>query len=298
MNRVNKRTGTFKTFDGTTLYYEVRGEGPPIIMAYGIGCLINHWQNQIRYFSRGYQTIVFDYRGHHHSHAPANLNNLTMDDLAEDIRHLCAHLEIKKASFLGHSFGVQVLLATYEKYPELFHDMVFVNGFAKNPIRGMFGNDMASQFFAFFKKTYAQLPQTLNFLWKRVVENPLMVPVSSLAGGFNIELTSLKDIEIYARGMASMRLEVFITLFEEMMEYDGQNVLETIKVPTLIIGGTKDALTPQSHQEEMHRKIKGSQLLMAPFGSHCTQLDLPELVNLRIEKFYHDNNYGSASIPT
>jgi pimeloyl-ACP methyl ester carboxylesterase len=93
-----------------------------------------------------------------------------------------------------------------------------------------------------------------------------------------------------------MDLDVFIKFFEQMMNYDATPVLERIKVPVLIISGTKDGVTPVSHQEKMHHKIKGSQFLRVPYGSHCTQLDLPDFVNLRIEKFLDEVGYGSQFI--
>ena len=43
------------------------------------------------------------------------------------------------------------------------------------------------------------------------------------------------------------------------------------------------------HQEEIHRLIRGSSFFMVPYGSHCTQLDMPDLVNLKIDRFLHDN---------
>ena len=82
-----------------------------------------------------------------------------------------------------------------------------------------------------------------------------------------------------------MDLNAFIQLFESMMNYDGKPVLSRIQAPTIVIGGKKDSVTPQRHQEEMHQLIKGSDFFMVPYGSHCTQLDMPELVNLKIERF-------------
>lgn len=292
MNPIKKRTGTFKSFDGTKLYYEVRGEGKPLVFCYGIGCLINHWTHQINHFSKSHQVIVFDYRAHQKSELPENSDNLNLDSMAQDIHALLRHLEIKKAGFCSHSWGAQILIRTYDMYPEIFENMTSINGFIKNPIAGMFGNDIAGSFFQLFKASYNQIPETLNFIFKKSISNPLAVHLSALAGGFNLQLTSLKDIEIYARGLTSMDLNAFIQFLECMMNYNGTSVLERITVPTLIIGGKKDAVTPQSHQEDMHIRIKGSQFLMIPYGSHCTQLDFPDFVNLKIDNFLIKNNYS------
>jgi pimeloyl-ACP methyl ester carboxylesterase len=286
-----KKTGTFISFDGTPIYYEVRGTGKPVVMCYGLACLINHWIQQIKYFSHDYQTIVFDYRGHHLSGIPENHDNLTIDAICQDIKGLLDHLHIKEASFWGHSLGVQLLLRYYDMFPETVNNLIFINGFAENPIKGMFGVDTVATVFRLFKKGYRSFPQTLGGFWRAGVTNPLAIPLSALAGGFNLRLTSMKDIEVYARGVAAMDLDIFMTLFEQMMNYDGTPVLDRINKPVLIISGASDGVTPISYQEKMHRRIRGSQFLVVPYGSHCTQLDLPDFVNLRIDKFLHDLGY-------
>src|ERR1700761_2449896 len=98
MNLTPKATGTFKSYDGTEIYYEIRGKGKPLILNYGIGCLINHWRPQIRYFSESYQVIVYDYRGHHNSEIPKDMSEMSIDALAKDLKALMAHLQIEKAS--------------------------------------------------------------------------------------------------------------------------------------------------------------------------------------------------------
>jgi len=291
MSLIAKKTGTFKSFDGTRIYYEVRGEGKPLILCYGIGCLMNHWLNQTRHFADHYQVILFDYRAHHRSEIPLDRERLNLDAMAQDIRCLMDHLEISSASIWGHSFGAQLLTRAYDMHPKSFDNMIFINGFVNNPIQGMFGNDMAQSFFHFFKSGFARMPETLSFLWRSAVNNPLAIHMSALAGGFNLELTALKEIEIYSRGVASLDLDAFLRMFESMMNYDGTPVLERIAVPALIIGGRKDSVTPQKHQEDMHKKVNGSQFLMVPYGSHCTQLDMPELVNLKIQSFLDENQY-------
>ncbi|NJL24319.1 MAG: alpha/beta hydrolase, partial [Calothrix sp. SM1_5_4] len=250
-----------------------------------IGCLINHWSPQIKHFSQRYKVIAYDYRAHHRSEIPEDREHLSLDALAQDLKALMDHLEIHQASLWGHSFGVQMLARYYDLFPQFAHSLVFVNGFVQNPLHGMFGSDIAQSFFQFFKSGYGILPETLGFLWKTSVQSPLAIQLSALAGGFNLQLTSLKDIEIYARGIASMDLNAFLTLFESMQKYDGKPVLERIQVPTMIISGKQDSVTPQKHQHEIHQLIKTSELFTVPYGSHCTQLDMPELVNLKLQQF-------------
>jgi pimeloyl-ACP methyl ester carboxylesterase len=83
-----------------------------------------------------------------------------------------------------------------------------------------------------------------------------------------------------------------IQLIENYETYDATAWLHTIQVPTLIIGGEHDNLIPLRQQELMHQLIPKSQLEVISHGSHCPQMDLPDLVNLRIEKFLSEINYA------
>jgi len=291
MRQFEKRTGHFNSFDGTPIYYEVRGEGKPIVLTYGIVCLMNHWRHQIKYFSEKYQTIVFDLRGHHSTPVPQDRENLSLDAIARDMSCLLEHLGLEKASFWGHSFGCQLLIRAFDVNPKMFHDMVLINGFASNPLDGMFNTTVVNDVFKYAKQIYNILPETFSFIWKKNATNPLAMRLSALAGGFNLNLTSFQDIEIYSKGVASIDADTFLTLFEQMSQYNGVGVLDRIDVPTLIIGGEKDMVTPAPFQEELHKKIKGSQYLVVPHGTHCTQLDMPDFVNLKIENFLKEIGY-------
>jgi len=282
---IKKSDGYFKSFDNTEIYYEVRGEGPPLVLVYGIACLMNHWHHQMEYFSKNFTVITFDIRGHHRSSNLAHFENLTIDAIAKDVSGLLAFLGVQKAHFAGHSFGGPVLLEIYKKNPELFQSLCFVNAFAKNPIENMFGLDVVEPFYRYIKSQYEKNPDVWTTLWRLAVDNPLSMQLAALAGGFNINLTQLKDIEVYARGVAHMDLPVFFAFFDELMKFNDEGVLESISSPTLIINGERDRVTPKSFQQHLHEAIKGSEMVVIPYGSHCCQLDFPDYFNLKYEKF-------------
>jgi pimeloyl-ACP methyl ester carboxylesterase len=252
---------------------------------------MNHWQHQIKYFSEKYKVITMDLRGHHKTKVPINRENLNIDSISRDIYHLCEHLEIEQASLWGHSWGGQLLIRAYDLHPNLFSNLVLINCFASNPLNGMFSTDFINKVFSVAKESYGMLPETFSFLWKKTATNPIALTLSALAGGFNLNLTSAKDIEIYARGVANIDVDTFLTLFDQMANYDGTAVLDRIECPSLIIGGQKDSVTPAQFQEVLHKKIKGSEYIVVPHGTHCTQLDMPDFVNSKIEKFLKALNY-------
>lgn len=288
LETVQKETGVFKTSDGAELYYEVRGEGEPIIFVYGIACVLNHWHHQLSYFSKRNKVYAFDLRGHAASTSPTP-EKLTVTGMAEDLIELMDHWGLKSAHLVGHSFGVPVVLQAYGLAPDRVKSLTFINGFAKNPIKGMFGLDVIEPFFHFAKNAYYQNRGLFNLIWRNAVDNPLSILMSGLAGGFNLKVTQLKDIEIYARGVTQMSLDVFLPLFEDMMGFDGSDIAASIQVPTMIMTGDRDFVTPFKFQEELHHAIKGSEFVRIPYGSHCCQLDFPDYVNLKLEQFVSKN---------
>lgn len=282
---ISKQVGTFYSFDGTPIYYEIRGEGEPLVLVYGIACLINHWHHQIEYFSKHYKVIAFDMRGHHKSSPINDPNNINLNAVCTDIHLLLKHLNIKSAHFMGHSFGAPVILQFFHLYPKEVKSMVFINGFSKNPIKGMFGLDVVEKIFHFVKAGYDSQPDVWRALWKMAVDNPVAMFAAALAGGFNLKVVHFKDIEVYVRGVARMDLDVFLKLFEQLMEFNGDIILPTINVPTLVVSGEKDNVTPQRFQHAFKDAIPHSEFLLVPYGSHCTQLDFPDYINLKMEKF-------------
>lgn len=285
MTMIEKESGVFESFDKTPIYYEVRGEGEPLILIYGIACLMNHWHFQMEHFSKHYKVITFDIRGHHKSQPLGNPQNLKISDLVDDIVGLMDHLQISTAQFAGHSFGAPLLLELFRVAPERIGSMTYINGFSKNPIKGMFGLDVVEPFYYFVKAQYEKSPDLWTTLWRMAVDNPFSMFLAGAAGGFNLKLTHFKDIEVYARGVAHMDLRTFLVLFEELMKFDGELILPTVNVPTLIISGERDNVTPQKFQQEFHHKIAGSEFVVVPYGSHCTQLDFPDYINMKMEAF-------------
>ena len=284
LHEVAKDTGFFAADDGTQIYFETHGAGEPIVLVYGICCLINHWHHQIAHFAKTYKVIAFDIRGHHLSETPTDKTKLTIRNIADDVRALLDHLKIPQAHLFGHSFGAPILITFGGKYPERVRSLSFINGFAQNPIKGMFGLDVIEPLYHFIEKQYWLAPKMWDQIWKLAINNPLAMFLSGVAGGFNLRLTQFEDIEIYTRGVSQMALPVVLPLFADMMSFNGTDILKKMHLPTLIIAGEKDAVTPMHFQEEMHNLIADSKFVCVPYGSHCTQLDYPDYVNLSLER--------------
>lgn len=280
-----KQTGTIASFDGTSVYYEFRGDGEAVVLCYGIACLFNHWNFQLQKFSQNYQTLVYDYRAHHKTPPPKDPKNLSIEAIAKDLIEILDHNEIKSANLVAHSFGSQVIFWVYRLRPDLVKKIVLINGLFRNPFELTMSKERILKGIDSFEALYSKSPGLYDKMWSKGAQSPILVLLSSLFGGFNLAKTRMKDIEIYFRGVSGLKLSNFLILFKDMVQSDHEDLLEAIDCPTLIMCGSKDSLTPVEDQKLMNSKIKNSQLVTIPYGSHCVQLDFPEMVNLQIEKF-------------
>ena len=297
MYKYKKVLGHFKSFDGLPIYYESRGEQKkkPLVFCYGIGCLMNHWRHQLKSFSKSHQTLVFDYRGHQKTPKPENLETLNFSSFALDLLHLLDHQDIDSAVLIAHSFGGPVITEFASLYPERVSGLVFINSFFENPFSHPKITDSVKSFLDFASAAYSWSPDLIQRLWEFAFSNPLTTPVAGGVGGFNLKLTSRRDIEIYNKGIQSLELNVFIPLFQQMVSASKRAEFLSINKPVLVIAGEQDSLTGHCLESQFLATRPSIESLVIPYGSHCTQLDFPDFVNLRIEKFLLEIGHSGDS---
>lgn len=289
--------GYVKSFDGTKLFYSIEGKGKPLVFCYGLVCSSLHWTYQIDHFQDSYQAIWFDYRGHQNSEVPKNLDSITLENMARDLGIVLDELNVQDAVLLGHSMGVNVVLEFYRQQPQRVAGMVLANGTAQRPLESLFSHNALQAAFHLLKRIYRKSPELISMFWRLQKGNPLARTLVSL-GGFNPHLTPQADIELYIDQVAEMDPSILIHLIENYDAYDAAAWLHTVNLPALIIAGEQDKIIPVEQQELMNQLIPGSQLEVIRHGSHCPQMDLPDLVNLKIENFLRQINYASGSSPT
>lgn len=92
------------TRDGTQIYYNDWGRGPPVVFSHGWPLTADAFEDQMYYLaSNGYRCIAHDRRGHGRSSQPWNGND--MDTYADDLAQLIEMLDLKDATLVGHSTG-------------------------------------------------------------------------------------------------------------------------------------------------------------------------------------------------
>ncbi|MEM1432490.1 MAG: alpha/beta fold hydrolase [Pseudomonadota bacterium] len=128
------------TFDsgGTNIYYEVHGEGPPVLLTHGYSATAQMWRPQLEALGRSHQLIVWDIRGHGHSAVPADPSELTEAHAVADMTRLLDHLGIERAVIGGLSLGGYLSLAFQLRHPDRTQALLIIDtgpGFKKDAAR-------------------------------------------------------------------------------------------------------------------------------------------------------------------
>jgi pimeloyl-ACP methyl ester carboxylesterase len=110
-------------FIGLTVYYEIGGDGPPLVLLPGLlGTIESDWRRFIPALTQHYRTIALDLRGHGRTDNPApsgkaGTGRLNIDQMADDLNGLLDNLGLERASILGYSLGGCIGLVAGLKRP-------------------------------------------------------------------------------------------------------------------------------------------------------------------------------------
>jgi pimeloyl-ACP methyl ester carboxylesterase len=283
--RAAYKSGMFKARDGQELFFCEEGEGKPdLVFVYGIGCSTLHWTYTIDYFSRTHRCLWFDYRGHQNSRAPSKPELLTVETFADDLLDFLSFADAKDAIVLGHSMGVSVALEAAHKDPYRMKALVLANGTPRPPLETMLGGNYLEPAFSLYSKLESLRPDLGLKLW-RMQKASKLVPLALSVLGFNRMAGNISDIEQYARNMADADPHVFRQLMEAYQTYDATAWIHEVVLPTLVISGAQDLITPPKLQKLIAQLMPNADLVSIPGGSHCVPLDMPEVTIQEIETF-------------
>lgn len=118
----NKEAGNYITINGSKQYFEIYGEGEPLVLIHGNGGNIAYMQPQIEFFSRRYEVIVMDCRGRGRSEL--GKDSLTYTQITRDVAAILDYLHIDSTIVVGRSDGGIIALLLAIERPEKVKKMV------------------------------------------------------------------------------------------------------------------------------------------------------------------------------
>jgi pimeloyl-ACP methyl ester carboxylesterase len=233
--------------NGVELYYELHGDGEPIVFSHGWMCDHTQWSSQVDFFSRNHRVVTYDHRGHGKSDKPETC--YSVQTLADDLRSLMDCLDLAGAALVGHSMGGMASLVLATEHYERISKMVLVDTTAKNDF-----------------SIYARLGIESFIRSDESLAN-WMVDLAHRDPSEQVRRETLARASNTPKSIAKECLTEFMT------HYDVRDKLSNIKVPTLIVVGEKDEMTPVRMARFLNKGIRGSRLEIIPGSKHMPMID-------------------------
>jgi pimeloyl-ACP methyl ester carboxylesterase len=275
------------TSDGTTIAYTVVGDGPgtPVVFMNGWTCPDTYWRRVApAVIDHGHPAVFFDTRGHAQSGLPRpaglcarNLRDedISVNRVARDIIEVLDAAGIDRAVLVGHSMGVQGIFEAYRVGPDRLAGIVPVAGTYENPVPTFMEKDVLDRLFPIGDALLSRVPFGLL---RPVMGQAYRMPE---AIGMRIIRAILRpapsvtydDVVSHIRQIGEVDFSVMWRMMSQMRSHSAADVLPTIEVPVLILGGAKDHFTPPSVQHRMAALIPDSELVLFPEGGHLLPVE-------------------------
>lgn len=246
--------------------YADKGVGPAVLFLHGFALSLQMWDGQEALADR-FRIVRFDARGHGGSDVGDAM--LTMDRIADDAANLIEQLRLGPVILAGCSMGGYAALAFARKHPALLRGLVLVDtrAGADTPEGRKGRGDLAAK----VMKEGAQ-PALDAFLPRIVGDTTKKTRADVIARLKDMILaTPPRGISDALHGMAARG--------------DSTNFLREIGVPTLVICGEEDVITPRAEAEVMHRGIKGAELAMIAKSGHLPSMETEAEFNAVLRGF-------------
>ena len=287
-----ERQRFIRSSDGTRLFTSSSGEGPAIIMCDGIGCDGFVWRYIQAFLRPRYRVIRWHYRGHGQSDAPADVNAVDMNCLRSDLHAVMEAYQLDKAVLMAHSMGVQLILDYALTYPERVQGLVPMCGSFGRLLDTIHENGHIGLLFPLLRDLVLRWPGQGQQLWRRAFNSRLSFEVARRFE-VNTRIVQSRDFWPYFEHLAGMDARLFVRMLDRVRHHTVEDRLEELNAPTLVIAGERDTFTPAWLSRRMHMLIPDAELLVVPGGTHVAPIEIPELINLRLERFLDQRVYGT-----
>jgi len=242
--------------NGLTVYYAESGVGgPTLVLIHGSGGDHTTWGPQLAALASVATVVAVDLPGHG---ASSGDGRDTIAGYAAVVRQFLTALGRGRVILGGHSMGGAIALALALDSPELLRGLVLVGTGARLRV----------------------LPELFEILAR---DYPAAVAFMTEHAWSPATPAALKDLG--RKTVSATRPTVTHGDFTACDRFDVMERIGEIRLPTLVIGGEEDVLTPPKYAEFLARKITGARLARIPRAGHFVSLEQPDEVNRAIRDF-------------
>ncbi|MFD2679770.1 alpha/beta fold hydrolase [Bacillus seohaeanensis] len=263
----------FVDHHNVNLYYEVHGQGEPLLLIMGLGNNSLSWHRTLPALAQHFKVIVFDNRGVGKSSKPNQPYSIEM--MAEDAKVVLDAASIESAHVYGISMGGMIAQRLSILYPDRVRSLVL-------------GCTTAGG------ATHTQPSEEVNSL---MLSRTSLSPEESAWAATPI-LYSKEFIEQHSdliKEDIEKRIEIetpphgYMLQLQACLAHDTVQDLDKIKVPTLVIHGDADRLVPYENGKLLAERIQGAELHTVSGAGHIYITESIDATNEKVLQFLSDN---------
>jgi pimeloyl-ACP methyl ester carboxylesterase len=259
----------YVTVDGTAVHYFHTGpttlpsavpdlsKGESLLFVHAAGSNGNTWHNQLAAFADNHSPLAFDFPGHGRSGGTESLKSI--ESYRDFLAAFMDALRLRPSVLIGRSMGGAIAMSYALAHPER--------------VRGLVLAATAARF---------ELPQPMLDTWKNVMLGRAQQPFTTEAFSPKTEFAVMREM-----WMEQVKTDPRVRYFDLIAcdQFDVGARLGEIKVPTLIVAGRDDAITPPQRSEVLHAGIKGSKLVVIEDAGHMVSNEKPQEFNGALRGF-------------
>jgi len=246
------------------IHYQIHGQGDPLLLIHGLGSSGRDWEMQLDSFSRHFQIVIIDLRGHGRSDKPPG--PYSMPCFAADAAGLLQALNASPTHVLGISLGGMVAFQMALDFPDLIRKLVIVNSVPDLVPRG--------------------IGDVLGF-WQRLLIIRLLGMEKmgrALAKRFFTEPEQEPLQEVFIKRWSENHIPAYRASLKAAYGWSVQDRLGEISAPTLVVGADGDYF-PTQDKEAYTALIPEARLEVIENSKHALPVERPEVFNQTVLRF-------------
>jgi pimeloyl-ACP methyl ester carboxylesterase len=270
--------------DGTRLFYGVRGSGRGLVLLDGIGCDGWAWIHIQPHLALRHRVVHTHYRGHGRSGPVTNMDDTGIEVLADDVLRVMDATGLSRSVLVAHSMGTQVALEVYRRHPERVRALVLICGSYGRITHTFHGNDLLHRVLPTVIEKVRKYEPIARAFWGR-----LPPALSYRVAGWlrEIDGTTLRpeDFRLYVQHLSDIDLDLYLTMLKKAGDHTADDLLPSVRVPTLVIAAERDTFTPRDVVKDLADRVPGAVYRELTSASHAAPSEQPQLINEYIDDF-------------
>ena len=261
------------------LWYEERGDGPPLVCIHGGWQNAKSWRPQVERFADEYRVVTFDLRGHGRTGA-TDSPRYSIDLFVDDLERLLAHLGIDRPILCGISVGGMIIQAYLDRYPDRVRRAV-IGG----PARSMPPIDLP----AVVKSLFTPLPAIagmVSTVGPTATYNSMLGSIRAVTGGPWLTIDSaVRSQAMTALGEISP--DEYLKIFRALYEFVPPD-LSAVRTPTLVLYGDHESPLVKRQGRRLADTLAGGSYREIAEAGHLVNQDNPRAFNAACAEFFAD----------